>query len=282
MTRYIPLLLLLILLQACKKNKTQVQEDELYSRHLQRKVQLTVLNTPLPDAKEDLNLLVLNDGQDFAALRVREITDSLYKAGQIRSLLIVAVKAGDRMQEYGVAGKPDYQQRGSKADQYSDFINNELYPYIKKKSGVRKFHTAAIAGWSLGGLSAFDIAWDHEEKFDKAGIFSGSFWWRNKDAADSTYDNNKNRIILDKLKNFRKARPQQFWFYCGSLEENSDRDKDGVIDVQDDIEDLRLLLMEKNLIAKENLPLVIDRLGKHDTESWSRHFPDFLIWAFGK
>lgn len=282
MTRYLPAFLLLILLVACKNKKTQVQEDELYSRHLQRKVQLTVLNTPLPDQKEDLNLLVLNDGQDFNALRVKEITDSLYKAGLIRPLLVVAVKAGDRMQEYGVAGKPDFQKRGSKADHYSEFINNELFSYIKKKSGVRKFHTAAIAGWSLGGLSAFDIAWNHDEKFDKAGIFSGSFWWRDKDVNDSSYDNTKNRIILEKVKNFRKARAQQYWFYCGSLEENSDRDGDGIIDVQDDIEDLRLLLMEKSLVAKDGLPLVVDRLGKHDLESWSRHFPDFLIWAFGK
>ena len=81
------------------------------------------------------------------------------------------------MQEYGVAGYPDYQNNGTAAEKYAAFIDDELYPFIKKRAGVRKFNSITIAGCSLGGLSAFDIAWDHADKIDKVGVFSGSFWY---------------------------------------------------------------------------------------------------------
>lgn len=277
-----PILPLVFLLFACNSKEAKRQEDSLYSRHLQRKVALSIVNTPLPEEKSGVSLLLLNDGQDLNQMRIVPIMDSLYKAEAIGPILIVAIHAGDRMQEYGIADRPDFLKRGAKATHYNSFIDNELLPFIKKRSGIKKFKTVAIAGWSLGGLSAFDIAWNNSDKIDKAGIFSGSFWWRDKDSNDSTYSDEKNKIILAKMRASRKKPPIQFWFLSGNLEETSDRDKDGIIDVQDDIEDLRLLMMERGLVSKENLPYTIDQLGKHDIPTWSRNMPDFLKWAFGK
>ncbi len=274
--------ILLLLIMACHSKEPKRQDDSLYSRHLQRKVALTIIHNSLPDDKSAVHLLLLNDGQDIDQMRLVPILDSLSAADKIGPLVIVAIHAGDRMQEYGIADRPDFMKRGSKAKHYNDFVDNELLPFIKKRSGIRKFKSVAIAGWSLGGLSAFDIAWNNSDKIDMAGIFSGSFWWRDKDTNDSTYSDEKNRIILAKMKAARKKPPIRFWFMSGSLEETSDRDKDGIIDVQDDTEDLRLLLMERGLVSKENLPYVIDKLGKHDIPTWSRNLPDFLIWAFGK
>jgi predicted alpha/beta superfamily hydrolase len=131
------------------------------------------------------------------------------------------------MKEYGVSGKPDFMGRGSKAEMYKRFVDNELYFYVKKKSGVRKFKQVAIAGCSLGGLSALDIGWEISDKIDKVGVFSGSLWWRDKDTKDSTYSDDKDRIMFSKLKASRKAPNTQFWFYAGDAEETSDRDKDG-------------------------------------------------------
>ncbi|HEX4849976.1 MAG TPA: hypothetical protein VFV08_04170, partial [Puia sp.] len=99
--------LCLFILISCGRVKER--SDELYSRHLQRKVQLTVIYTRPPSDKSTLNLLILNDGQDIAKLRVKESLDSLDKGGYILPLVIVAVNAGDRMQEYGVADRPDYE-----------------------------------------------------------------------------------------------------------------------------------------------------------------------------
>lgn len=275
-------LFLFLVLIGCQSSKTEQRTDELYSRHLQRKITITVIHTPIPKDKSGLNLLILNDGQDIAAMGIKQMVDSLFKAGSIKPLVVVAVPAGDRMQEYGVAGKPDFQKRGNKADHYNSFIDDELYPFIKKQAGVQKFRTVAMAGWSLGGLSAFDIAWNNTGKIDKAGIFSGSFWWRDKDSNDSTYSDDKNRIVLSKIKMARRKGSQEFWFYAGGAEETSDRDGDGTIDVIDDTKDTRDLLLQRSLITESGSPLVIDPVGKHDIETWKKHFPDFLVWAFGK
>ncbi|MDX2047439.1 MAG: alpha/beta hydrolase-fold protein [Chitinophagaceae bacterium] len=274
-------IILLSVFTSCNRTGGQ-QEDELYSRHLQRKVKLTIINTPVPADKSELNLLIFNDGNEIHKLRLKEILDSLYKKKLITPVVAVAIHAGDRMQEYGVAGKPDYEGRGSKAEYYSRFIDNELYFYAKKKSGVRKFKSVAIAGCSLGGLSAFDIAWNHADKIDKVGVFSGSFWWRDKDTKDSSYKDEKNRIMHSVLQSSRKRPKLQYWFYCGAAEETSDRDKDGINDVIDDTGDIITLLKEKKNIAREDIVYKESAGAKHDWPYWSEALPGFLIWAFGR
>ena len=275
-------ILLLAMLSTGCRHKIKQQDDDIYSRHLQKHVKLTIINTPVPDDKSEMNLLLLNDGQDIEKFGVKEIVDSLNRKKQLQPLLIVAIHAGDRMQEYGVAGYPDYQQNGSRAENYAAFIDDELYPYAKKKAGVRKFKSVAIAGCSLGGLSAFDIAWDHADKIDKVGVFSGSFWWRDKDAADPSYSDSLNRIMLSKLRSSRKKPHLQYWFYAGAKEETGDRDKDGIIDVVDDTKDLISILKNKNVCPAGDIMYTQDSNGLHDYPYWRQQLPAFLLWAFGK
>ena len=64
-------------------------------------------------------------------------------------MIVVAIHATNRNDIYGVAGYPDFQNRGGKADKYAEFIDNELYAFIKKKAGVRKFNSVVIAGLHL-------------------------------------------------------------------------------------------------------------------------------------
>jgi len=269
---------LLILLFACKHVKQT--DDDLYSRHLQHSVKLHILHTPPPSDRSQYNLLIINDGQDLEKLRVKESMDSLYKAGKILPLVVIGVEAGDRMKEYGVTDKPDYLGRGARAGFYDAFINDELYPYAKKNSGVRKFQSVVIAGCSMGGLSAFDIAWNHPDKISKVGVFSGSFWWRDKASEDSSYSDEKNRIMITKLKASRKKPGLQYWFYAGAAEEKGDRDKDSIIDVIDDTKDIIALLEKKNVVVPEGLVYRELPGGIHDYSSWSEVFPEFLVWAF--
>lgn len=264
------------------KSKIKQQEDELYSRHLQRQVKLTIISTPMPDDKTELNLLILNDGQEMGQFKIKEIVDSLYRKKLIKPLLIVGVHAGNRMQEYGVAENSDFLKRGDKAGNYDDFINNELHPFVKKNAMVRKFKSVAIAGCSQGGLSAFDIAWNHADKIDKVGVFSGSFWWRDKDDKAPDYSDEKNRIIHNKIRASKKKPGLKYWFYAGGKEEEGDRDKDGIIDVVDDTKDLVAIIKGKNICLPEDIRLIENATGKHDYETWSRQLPAFLIWAFGK
>jgi len=281
--RYFCILLISILysLSGCKSSVKE-RSDEIYSRHLQKHIKLNIVSTAMPKDKSEMNLLLLNDGQDIEKLRVKEILDSLYSNKLIQPLIVVGINAGDRMQEYGVADYPDYKNQGSKADKYAMFIDDELYAFVKKKAAVRKFNSVAMAGCSLGGLSAFDIAWDHADKIDKVGIFSGSFWWRDKDAGAADYSDDKDRIIINKIRSSRKKPHLQYWFYAGGKEENGDRDKDSIIDVIDDTKDLIELIKSKNVCSPDDIVYTEDPKGIHDYISWNHYFPLFLVWAFGR
>jgi enterochelin esterase-like enzyme len=196
--------------------------------------------------------------------------------------MVVGIHAGDRMRDYGVAGNPDYLGRGDKADLYAAFITDELYPYVKKKAGVRKFASVVMAGCSLGGLSAFDIAWNHADLIDKVGVFSGSFWWRDLDAQSPVYNDSTDRIMLSVTRSSVKKPHLQYWFYAGGKEEESDRDKDGIIDVEDDTQDLISIIESKNVCPPDDIEYNEDPEGKHDYPYWSKQLPFFLTWAFGK
>lgn len=277
----ITLLAVTLLLPGCSK-KIKQQEDEIYSRHLQTHIKLTIISTPLPDDKSGINLLLLNDGQDMEQLKVKETLADLYKKKLLQPVVIVGIKAANRNDIYGVAGYPDYQNRGSKADKYAEFIDNELYAFVKKRAGVRKFNSVTIAGSSMGGLSAFDIAWNHADKIDKVGVLSGSFWWRDKDAASPDYSEDTNRILLANTRSSRKKPHLKYWFYVGDKEETNDRDKDGVTDAVDDTRDLIAIIQNKNVCPPGDIVFNESKEGKHDYESWSKVFPDFLLWAVGK
>ena len=266
---------------ACKP-KIKETTDSIYSRHLQKHIPLTIISTPVPDDKQTFNLLLLNDGQDIEKLRVKKIVDSLYRKKEIQPLVVVGITAVDRDAEYGVAGYPDFKKNGGSADKYEDFLNNELYPFIKKMTGVRKFKSITMAGCSLGGVSAFNFAWEHADKINRVGIFSGSFWLRDKDAADPGYSDDKDRIVINKVRSSRKRPKLQYWFYTGGEEETADRDKDGIIDVIDDTKDLITAMESKSFVSPADINYTEVKTGKHDYTSWSAVFPQFLIWADGK
>ena len=279
-------LLLLILaatfsLFSCQK-KMKEQVDELYSRHLQTKIKIQILATPDVSTAKEVQLIIMNDGQEAEKWRIKPITDSLFKLKQIQPVIIVAVQAHHRMNEYGIAGKPDFMRRGDKADHYANFVINELLPFIKKQSGIRSFKKTTIMGSSLGGLSAFDIAWNNGEKIDQVGIFSGSFWWRDKDTKDSTYRDDKNRIAHNMIKSSRKRPNLKYWFYAGEKEETGDRDQDGLIDVIDDTKDLIAVLQTKKFITASDIQYFQSTTGTHDEVSWAAQLPAFLLWAIGK
>lgn len=164
----------LIILASCR-SKIKVNTDEVYSRQLQKHISITVISTPVPKNRSDFNLLILNDGQAMEKAGVKDIVNSLYKKGFVKPLIIVGIRSYNPEQEYGVSGYPGLQNNGALAEKYSNFIVNELLPFIKKKSGVKSFNSAAIAGSGMSGISALDIAWDNWQKFDKVAYLPNFF-----------------------------------------------------------------------------------------------------------
>lgn len=256
------------------------QELTVTSNILNRNVTCNLLKPQADAVTEPLNLLLLNDGQEVNALGLVDTLEQLYDRNSIKPVLIVAIDANDdRLQEYGVAGKPDFKKRGSKAALYTQFVIKELIPYIKKETGVEEFESTAIAGFSLGGLSAFDIAWNNPQVFDKVGTFSGSFWWRSKDLGKG-YTNN-DRIMHSVIRNSVTKPELQFWLQTGTKDETADRNNNGIIDSIDDTIDIIKELLAKGY-ERGDIQYLEMLNGTHDTATWGKAMPKFLCWAFGR
>ncbi len=251
------------------------------SAALKRQVTCTMLMPAENDITEPLNLLLLNDGQETENLLLRDTLEELSSTGRIKPLIIVAIHTcEDRIQEYGVAGKPDFKKRGSKAALYTEFIKSELLPAIAEYTGIEKFETTAFAGFSLGGLSALDIAWHNPQLFDKVGVFSGSFWWRSKDLAKGYTD--RDRIMHNVIRNTDNKPNIKIWLQTGTKDETADRNKNGIIDSIDDTVDLIGELELKGFKRPEDIQYLEMFGGSHDMATWAKAMPKFLVWAFGR
>lgn len=292
---FISLLVLMLTSAAAQPSAsvTVLPDDSVVSVPLNRAVHLTIILPPAySEAGPRYPVLYLNDGQDLPRLHMSDVLDSLYKAQSIRPFVLVAMHANvDRIQEYGTAAQADYMKRGSKAGAYTDFVLTELLPHIQKTYHVSTEPTqTAIAGFSLGGLSAFDIGFHHPERFSRAGVFSGSFWWRSKKFSSdsrSAYDDDTDRIMHSLIRQRTTKPAVKFWLQTGTNDETSDRNNNGVIDSIDDTLDIIKELEKKGYQREQNgeprdIRYVEVAGGEHNQHTWSAIMPDFLTWAFGK
>jgi enterochelin esterase-like enzyme len=257
---------------------------DLDSSFLGRKVVLSILLPPDDeqgrDSRKDCPVLLFNDGQDFEALKIREILAEMYAAERIKQLLVVGIHAGpDRIYEYGVAAQADYAGRGNRAADTASFILKELIPFLNNNFEVED-QGVVYAGFSLGGLMALDIVWNHPEVFSRAGIFSGSLWWRSRSLSEGYQDSD--RIVHAQIRDSPLVPALKFWFQCGSRDESDDRDGDGIIDsVQDTLECIAEL--ERKGYAWNNDVVYYEmENGEHNVQTWALALPHFLIWAFGR
>jgi enterochelin esterase-like enzyme len=259
-----------------------VRHDSLFSQRLQRAVELTILLPPgYGQEARRFPVLYLNDGQDIPRLHLQMLLDSLFKRKAVPPFVVVGSHANqERLQEYGTARQPDYKGRGAKAGKHAEFVVQELMPYVEKNFRVLTgpAHTV-IAGFSLGGLSALDIAWAHPEKFGKVGVFSGSLWWRKK-AYEDGYDDHNDRLMHTIIRHTPGKPALKFWFEAGTDDETSDRNNNGVIDAIDDTIDLMKELKLKGYHRDEDFTYLEIEGGRHDAETWARAMPEFLAWAF--
>ncbi len=255
--------------------------EDFFSAALRHRVKLEILLPPWYEETPQFSfpLLILNDGQSLHQVKLKETLVELYKSNMIPPLVVCGVHAHNRLHEYGVSGVPDYKSRGDKALKYSRFVVNELLPLLRKNFRVEEGPAlTAVAGFSLGGLSAFDIAWNYPHIFGKAGVFSGSFWWRSKGYKEG-YDDS-DRIMHRIVRSTDAKSNQQFWFQCGTEDETSDRNNNGVIDSIEDTLDLLRELEELGFRRGIDLEYVEVQGGKHNESTWAEVMPLFLQWAF--
>lgn len=184
--------------------------------------------------------------------------------------------------EYGTIGEPDYLGRGKKAAVYRDFVVEECLPRIQEEYPQTKHASLSLAGFSLGGLSAMDLAWQHPERFSSVGVFSGSFWWRSVAQEDPLYSDDRHRILHQRIRRAGGSTHQRFFFQCGALDEPNDRNQNGIIDSIDDTLDLIEELVRKGVSRSTQIYYLELADGKHDIPSWASAFPYFLRWNYGQ
>ena len=252
---------------------------KLRSFHLDRKVKVDIF---LPsETSHYKSTLILNDGQDMEQLGLVKSFSLLLSRVDIPNIGIVAIHANEnRMQEYGVAGLPDFKKRGKRAEKHRDFIVKELTPFLQKEYGLMKEGQANVyAGFSMGGLSALDVSWHYPTLFRKVGVFSGSLWWRTKNTGTPEDDNS--RIMHKLIRESDKRQGFKFWLQTGTKDETRDRNQNGIID---SIDDTRDLIKELKGLGYTDDDIVYEEIkgGQHNFHTWSKIFPKFLLWAFEK
>ena len=265
-----------------KESLVLVENKQLESVHLGRMVNLDFYLPAKFAAPALSSLLLINDGQDFGRMNFEGMFSDLYEKKAIRPVLTVGIHAGpERRMEYGTAGTPDFKGRGAKAGTYAWFILDELLPFIYKSYHLSHIKEKVFAGFSLGGLSALDIVWNHPREFSKVGVFSGSLWWRSKDQNDAHYDDECHRIMHQHIRKGAYHPGLKFFFESGQLDEQKDRNQNGVIDSIDDTLELIDDLKSKGY-PEEDIAFLLLEDGRHDVETWGKAMPIFLKWAFGK
>ncbi|GJM36097.1 MAG: hypothetical protein DHS20C18_50980 [Saprospiraceae bacterium] len=252
-----------------------------HSAALHRDVKIDIYLPPdyFRHPEQTYPLLVFNDGQDMEAVGLIKRLNTLYRSRKLNPLIIVAIHAGDRMHEYGTSGQLDYKKRGNKAKKYQHFLKGELLPKLRTRYRITtEVSQMAIAGFSLGGLSALDIAWNHPDLFSKVGVFSGALWWRSQpfDPADP----DAHRIMHNLLEKSSRQPPLKFWFQTGTHDEKEDRNNNGIIDSIDDTMDLMAILKNKGYSDRDITYLEVPG-GEHNPHTWGMVLPEFLIWGFG-
>ncbi|WP_160718162.1 alpha/beta hydrolase [Chitinophaga solisilvae] len=243
----------------------QLETWQVNSLLLHREVRVDVYLPARPLAA----LLLVNDGQDMPAL-----------PADMPAVCVAAIHAGPlRRQEYGTAGVIDYQGQGRLAGVYTRFVRKELLPFLEERYPALQDLKRACAGFSLGGLSALDIVWNHPEIFGLAGVFSGALWWRNRPLGQG-YSDAANRIMHRRIREGRYHPGLQFFFECGTADETADRNGNGIIDSIDDTKDLIQELVNKGYHPEKDITYLEIPGGRHDQLTWQTAMAAFLRHPF--
>ena len=258
-----------------------VENKLLYSISLRRYITIDFyLPKNIADPSQ-LSLLLINDGQDLYQMKFDVMLNDLMETNQVQPLLCVGIHANrDRKKEYGTVHTADYANRGARAGAYKDFILQHLLPFIHTNFCVESFKMKGMAGFSLGGLSALDLVWNHPYIFSIAGVFSGSLWWRSRSLEDC-YVEETDRIMHQQIKSGDFKKGLKFYFTTGSLDETADRNNNGIIDSIDDTLGLISELEQLGYEKETDIKYINFEDGRHDVETWGRSMPKFLLWGWG-
>jgi enterochelin esterase family protein len=252
------------------------------SKHLRNSRPVTIYLPPdyAVDHQRHYKVLYANDGQDMPAMKLPQTLSDLIGRGEIGPLIVVAIHATrDRLQEYGTVDIPNARGLGKRARKYALFVLDEVMPYVNHRYRVLPGPlNTAIMGMSLGGLMAFDMAWNHPHVFGAVGVMSGSFWWRTDD--EDVQARQESRIIHRRVRDTEVPGYVRMWFEAGTRDEIEDRDGDGIIDAIQDTLELMDELEQRGFRRGIDMRYVQMEGGRHNQVTWAAALPHFLHWLY--
>jgi predicted alpha/beta superfamily hydrolase len=144
----------------------------------------------------DLNypVLYLLDGQrNFN--HTAGTLDFLNQDGKAQEMIIVAIKNTHRARDFTPTYDENYNKWGISggADNFLDFIEKELIPYVNKNYRTDNFKI--LYGHSLGGLLTIYALQSRPHLFQSHFAFSPSLWWHNQ-------------VIFEEAETFFASSPQ--------------------------------------------------------------------------
>jgi enterochelin esterase-like enzyme len=257
------------------KLDVDIKSFKIHSRSLAREVLIDFYFPQGLSNASTVDLLLVNDGQDLHNMDFLKILS----AHQVDNpLLVIGIHAGkERKQEYGVIGVPDYLGRGALAGAHADFVIQELLLFFQQKFNNVEVRKKYLAGFSLGGLMAFDMLLEFPHLFSAVGVFSGSFWWRSK-SLEHGYVEERDRIMHAKIRKHKKQKDLRIFLQTGQLDEVADRNKNGIIDSIDDTLGIIDELVNVGYSRTDQITYLELDDGKHDVETWARVMPVYLKW----
>ncbi|MFQ6608592.1 MAG: alpha/beta hydrolase [Fidelibacterota bacterium] len=156
---------------------------------------------------------------------------------------------------------------GRKGSAYMKFIIEKLKPYIDKTYRTNPFRSYTfVGGSSLGGISAFMIAWEYPTLFSKAICMSSAF----------KYQNDKGKIVVDYVKRVRASEQpkESLFFYIDNGGDAIDSE------LQPGIDEMLKELQQKGFQADRDYVWVHDKNAKHFEADWARRFPEAIRSLF--
>ncbi|MEC8024527.1 MAG: alpha/beta hydrolase-fold protein [Myxococcota bacterium] len=112
----------------------------------------------------------------FGSWDIEQLLDTEIASGTITPCIVVGIDTTDRLSEY-TYGKYEVDAPQPKLEQYTTFIKEKVIPLVDDTYRTLEGpQYRAIAGASLGGLSALWIALMEPQFFGATASLSGSFW----------------------------------------------------------------------------------------------------------
>lgn len=217
----------------------------------------------------------------FGHWSMDDTLDALISEGLVPPILVVAIESCNRMNEYSWASFVHDVEVVPMLEAYAGFLMNTIEPIITNR--WRCTDDRGILGGSLGGSSAFWMAWRFPHFFSRVASFSGSFWMEHPsmmelveqsktkpnlrmylDAGDTSGEGEMkweadNLSVVSQLHDmlcecgYLSASPTDISLHKGSLREWS----------------------ENSMIPMENVCMVVGRGHRHREEDWAKR----LRWA---